>query len=229
MYYVSVEAIVYTPFNYLFVIYLLRDIMTGRSPLKLQKQLAIYNISQIVLNLYMIYGLAELVDFSSFFGLFGLNKKYNDNLKYYVYIHYLSKYFDYLDTFFIVLRGKSSQLSFLHVYHHATIGMVWGFLILMGHGNGTAAFGCLINSFIHTIMYSHYLITSFGYKNPFKKLITQAQMIQFFICLIHSILVINYERIVPTELSYIQFFYHIQMIFLFNNFYKKSYNYKKLN
>jgi hypothetical protein len=41
-----------------------------------------------------------------------------------------------------------------------------------------AGFGALINSVIHCMMYSHYLWTSFGLNNPFKKMITQAQLIQ---------------------------------------------------
>lgn len=36
-----------------------------------------------------------------------------------------------------------------------------------------AGFGALINSVIHCMMYSHYLWTSFGFNNPFKKMITQ--------------------------------------------------------
>lgn len=32
------------------------------------------------------------------------------------------QYLDFFDTVFIVLRKKDTQLSFLHVYHHATIG-----------------------------------------------------------------------------------------------------------
>ena len=223
---VSVEAITTVPFAYLFLVYLLRDVMYDKKPLKLNNYLIIYNTCQIILNSYMIYGLCNVISFSTYFGIFGLNKTYDSNIRYFVYIHYLSKYFDYLDTIFIVLRGKSSQLSFLHIYHHATIGIIWGFLLYMGHGNGTAAFGCFINSIIHLIMYSHYLITALGYKNPFKRLITQAQMAQFMICLFHSIIVIAFEKVVPANYSYIQLIYHLQMLFLFNNFYKTSY---KLN
>lgn len=36
------------------------------------------------------------------------------------------------------------------------------------------------------MMYSHYLYTSFGYTNPFKKLITQAQLIQFATCIVRK-------------------------------------------
>jgi len=164
------------------------------------------------------------------FGLFHIipdgiiNIPYSHNINYFVHIHYLSKYIDYLDTFFIILRKKEKQLSFLHIYHHSTICIIWGFLLYKGHGNGTAAFGCLINSIIHIIMYSHYLITSLGIRNPYKKYITQLQLFQFFICLLHSIIVVSMEKIVPSIYGYIQVGYQIQMLLLFTNFYKRNYS-----
>jgi hypothetical protein len=122
------------------------------------------------------------------------------------------------------LRGKEQQqLTFLHVYHHGTIGIVWGYLLYIGHGNGTAAFGCLINSVIHVMMYSHYLWTSLGYKNPYKKIITQAQLLQFMLCLSHAFFVTIYETILPRPLACLQIIYHAQMIVLFEGFYKTSY------
>ena len=39
-------------------------------------------------------------------------------------VHFLSK-FDWFDTIWMVLKKKSfQQMSFLHLYHHATIGVV---------------------------------------------------------------------------------------------------------
>ena len=73
-------------------------------------------------------------------------------------------------------------------------------------------------------MYSHYLLTSFGINNPYKKLITKAQLFQFYLSFIHSILVLLYETIYPSYYAWIQFIYQIQMIILFFNFYFKNYN-----
>jgi len=180
----------------------------------------VYNIFQILLNTYIFNGLINIVSSSN---IFALNIPYNNTIKYYVYLHYLSKYLDYFDTIFIILRKKNNQLSFLHIYHHSTIGVIWGVLLYIGHGNGTVAFGALINSFIHIIMYSHYLYTSFGYINPLKKYITQAQLLQFIICMIHSFVVMLYENYVPRYLATTQTLYHISMLYLFKKFYIKSY------
>lgn len=53
-----------------------------------------------------------------------------------LWLFYMSKILDFMDTLFIVLGKKWEQLSFLHVYHHTTIFLV---------GNpqhGHRAFGC---------------------------------------------------------------------------------------
>jgi hypothetical protein len=41
-----------------------------------------------------------------------------------LWLFYISKVFDFLDTIFIILGKKWTQLSFLHVYHHVTIFLV---------------------------------------------------------------------------------------------------------
>ena len=192
-------------------------------PYSLKLPMLIYNNAQIALNIYMVYGLSAVVSYPN---IYGINIPYTSDLRYYVFIHYLSKYFDYFDTLFIILRGKEKQqLSFLHVYHHSTIGVVWGFMLYRGHGNGTAAFGCFINSVVHLIMYIHYLYTSLGYNNPFKKYITRTQLLQFAICLLHSLVVICAEDVVPRRYALIELVYQTSMLVLFSNFYIKSYSY----
>lgn len=208
--------------KYFLIINVLKNHMKKRTvPYEINKILYIYNLFQIIINLYVIYGLRE---FASFPNIFSINKAYSDNIVYFTYLHYLSKYLDYFDTYFIILKCKSNtQLSFLHVYHHSTIGLIWGYLLLCGDANGTASYGCFINSIIHLIMYSHYLVTSMGYKNPFKKYITQLQLTQFASCIIHSFIVLLYEKIVPKKYMFLELIYHMSMIVLFKNFYNSSY------
>jgi len=209
---------------YLLMIVVLRIYMKNRPAYSLKFAMQVYNLVQVALNVYMIWGLTVLPFLSETPNIFGINAKYTERLEYFVFIHYISKFLDFFDTVFIILRGKErQQLSFLHVYHHASIGMIWGTLLYIGHGNGTAAFGCLINSVIHCIMYSHYFFTSLGYENPFKKMITQAQLIQFAMCIVHAVCVLAFETVLPRPYAWAQFVYHIQMLVLFGHFYRKSY------
>jgi len=41
-----------------------------------------------------------------------------------VWVFYVSKIFDFVDTFVMIVKGSWAQLSFLHVYHHTSIFLV---------------------------------------------------------------------------------------------------------
>jgi hypothetical protein len=91
-----IEYALLTTSFYLLSIYSLNNYMKTRNAFTLKAPLIIYNTCQVLLNIYMIYGLIGLPQISfDDFNVFGLNTKFNDNLKYFTYIHYLSKYLDY--------------------------------------------------------------------------------------------------------------------------------------
>lgn len=48
----------------------------------------------------------------------------NPPIGFILYIFYLSKILDFLDTVFIIAEKRWSQLSFLHIYHHTSIFLV---------------------------------------------------------------------------------------------------------
>ncbi|GBG33234.1 Elongation of very long chain fatty acids protein 5 [Hondaea fermentalgiana] len=139
----------------------------------------IYNLTQIVLCAYMSWGLFP----TDLRNPFGLNNKRDADIEWFVFVHFLSKYLDYVDTFVMVFKKSYRQISFLQVFHHATIAMVWPFLLSRGWGSGTASYGAFINSVTHVIMYTHYFVSSFGINNPFKKWITTFQLSQFASCI----------------------------------------------
>lgn len=206
---------------YLISIKVLQIFVQGQTPYKLEFFTKLYNLSQILLCGYMTWGF--YVHGFSLVNPMGLNSKFTHKIEYFMYVHYLSKYLDFFDTWIMILKQNFRQLSFLHVFHHSSILMVWGYLLQVGQGNGTAYYGAFLNSIIHFIMYSHYLWTSFGYKNPFKKMVTYSQLIQFFMCIIHSISAVLYEEVLKKELAYLQFCYHVIMIALFSDFFIKTY------
>ena len=56
------------------------------------------------------------------------------------------------DTIFFALRGKYDHLSFLHIYHHCSMFLLWW--IGCAYMAGGAAVPCtVINSSIHVVMY----------------------------------------------------------------------------
>jgi len=181
----------------------------------------LYNFSQIILCGYMTWGF-----FENGFTLdnpFASNMKATSEIEWFMFVHYLSKFLDFFDTWIMIFKRNFRQLSFLHVYHHSSILLIWGYLLQRDQAIGTAYFGAFLNSIVHFVMYSHYLWTSFGFNNPFKKWITNMQLIQFFLCIAHAVYSLVYEEVLDRELAYLQFAYHLTMIALFSNFYMNTY------
>merc|ERR1711871_62412 len=211
--------------GYLAVVTILPKYVTKDYSKALRPVMVVYNIVQIVVCTYMTLGLwremhiSENMDRSQpYKALFALDHEYTEGLEHFIFVHYLSKYLDFCDTIFIILKQKHVQKTFLHIYHHSTIGFIWGWLLKNGHGNGTAAYGALINSFVHVLLYSHYLITSQGWNNPLKNYLTRFQIAQFFTCVCHAIIVsfTDMDKMIPKGFAHVQFGYHITMITLFS-------------
>lgn len=92
----------------------------GLYPLKFM-----YNIVQVMLCSYMCIE-AGIQAYKNGYTLIPCNDFNHSNppIGFVLYIFYLSKILDFLDTVFIILEKKWKQLSFLHVYHHTSIFLV---------------------------------------------------------------------------------------------------------
>ena len=42
-----------------------------------------------------------------------------------VWVFYVSKIYEFVDTLIMLAKGSLRQVSFLHVYHHVTISAIW--------------------------------------------------------------------------------------------------------
>lgn len=72
-----------------------------------------------------------------------------------IFWFYMSKYYEYFDTFLIYMKGRNP--IFLQKYHH--IGAVICWHLCYEYDVDFIIFGTIINSGIHTVMYSYYLMT----------------------------------------------------------------------
>ena len=88
---------------------------------------------------------------------------------------YWSKYVEYLDTAWLVLKGK--PVSFLQSFHH--FGAPWDVYLGIQFQNEGLWIFVFLNAFIHTIMYTYYAMTAAGISYPAKPLITLMQITQF--------------------------------------------------
>lgn len=125
--------------------------MQARPPYDPKKTILVYNVCLIFLNLYMFVHGMILTNF----GLESWSCKRPDRFEasnpfriFLGWLYFISKFIDFCDTFFFVLRKKERQLSFLHLYHHSIMPIgSWMFLKFVPYGN--SAFVPLINSFVH--------------------------------------------------------------------------------
>ena len=215
---VSPAVAVGLPFLYVLAVLagtrLMRGFPSQKTFLKTSVQ-PVYNILQIVVCAYMVWGLWPRAPWTN---PLGLNEKTSASVEWFVFVHYCTKYLDWLDTLFMILSKNYHQVSFLQVFHHATIGMVWGLVLDQGWGSGTVSYGAFINSVTHVLLYSHYLVTSLGYSNPLRKGLFLFQQAQFLSCIVHALLVwSSWEHVYPKNLVYLQVLYHPVMLFLFGS------------
>ncbi|CAD5213130.1 unnamed protein product [Bursaphelenchus okinawaensis] len=206
--------------------------MKDKKPFDLRRPLQIWNLSlalysgaafliatKEILTTWFNKGLAATyTDIDSF---------YNGTCGAWAYLFMLSKYYELGDTAFLVLRKR--PLMLMHWLHHLTTLN----LVLAGYHYDTHLYSWLLwmNTFIHTLMYSYYLLASCGYRLPagFAKKITTMQIIQF--CIGLSILAYigvlklftNSETHCNWRMWWGTVFMEILYLTLFSHFYYVSY------
>ena len=179
-----------------------------------------YNWFQVLLSLTMsIYGITIFnVDNPL------LLNDFNENvyIKNFILLHAFSKVVDFIDTAILIVSGK--QLSFLHTYHHSSIGLIWFYLY--NENVNSVYFGAMLNSIVHTVMYFYF---NYSHKLKYiKSWITRMQIMQFIILIIHPIIFIyNTENGWYKKLAFFQILYQFSMIILFGNFYYRNYIFSK--
>ena len=139
----------------------------------------------------------------------------------------LSKMPELGDTFFIVLRKQ--PLIFLHWYHHVTVLLyTWYSCIEI---SGYSRWFTIVNSFIHSWMYSYYALKAMGFKLPkwFAMTITILQIAQMFWGIFVTISAYYYAYIAQIQcnvlvknLTFTTLMY-LSYLMLFINFFKQTY------
>lgn len=100
---------------------------------------------------------------------------------YWATLFYWSKYYEFLDTWIILAKsdrlGKRMKPSVLQVYHHCGVVVcVWATTV---NRAPWAIYPVVVNSGVHTFMYSYFFATSFGRGKKMAKFVTSLQLGQF--------------------------------------------------
>ncbi|XP_058507395.1 elongation of very long chain fatty acids protein 5 [Solea solea] len=213
---------------YLLIVWMGPKYMQHRQPYSCRGLLVLYNLGLTLLSFYMFYELVSAVWHGGYnfycqdiHSAPEVDKKVIKVLWWY----YFSKVIEFMDTFFFILRKNNHQITFLHIYHHASMLNIWWFVmnwIPCGH----SYFGASINSFVHVVMYSYYGLSAIPAVRPYlwwKRYITQLQLIQFFLTVSHTMSAVIWPCGFPMRWLYFQISYMVTLIILFANFYIQTY------
>jgi hypothetical protein len=144
--------------------------------------------------------------------------------------YYFSKFTEFFDTIFFVLRKKNDHISTLHVIHHGVMPMSVWFGVKFTPGGQSTFFG-MINTFVHIIMYLYYLLAAFGPRFQkylwWKKYLTVLQMVQFVLVMIHAFQLLFIDCNYPKAFVWWIGLHAVMFYFLFSDFYKQAYKKKQ--
>ncbi|KAJ1526065.1 hypothetical protein ONE63_009231 [Megalurothrips usitatus] len=224
-----VPTMVYTAM-YLVMVATGPRLMKNRRPFDMKHAMIAYNLFMTGLNAYIAVELlvastrlkysyvCQPVTF--------INHKEELRIANAVWWYYFSKLLEFGDTLFFILRKKDSQLSFLHVYHHATMFSLW-WIGIKWVPSGSTFLPAMTNSFIHVLLYSYYGLAALGPKVArylwWKRYLTILQLIQFTVALVLGVNSIRVECDFPMWMKYALVVYMVSFIVLFGNFYAKAY------
>lgn len=210
--------------------------MENRPAFELRGVLMVYNVCQIFINAYLFWEVGQSGWFYGKFNYLCEPVDYSDNpsavrVMNAGYLFFLSKFGDFLDTVFFIMRKKSNQITALHVIHHGIIPMYMWPLIRFANG-GNTVIGGFINAFVHVIMYSYYFVSSMGprfqhFNLMWKKSVTICQIVQFIAVAIHSFQFVFMECAFPAGFSWWIAATELLFLGLFINFYRNAYRKKK--
>ncbi|CAM9692881.1 unnamed protein product, partial [Ectocarpus fasciculatus] len=191
----------------------------GLYPLKF-----LYNVTQIMLCSYMCIE-AGIRAYSAGYTLLPCEPfdETNAPLSFILYVFYISKVLDFMDTFFIIAEKRWKQLSFLHVYHHTSIFLFYWLNVHVSY-DGDIYLTIVLNGLIHTMMYTYYFITLHTKDVWWKSALTLGQMIQFLLMNAQAGYLLYYKcNSFPRNVLIAYAFYIFSLLILFANFFVMSY------
>ncbi|GFS56244.1 elongation of very long chain fatty acids protein AAEL008004 [Trichonephila inaurata madagascariensis] len=139
---------------------------------------------------------------------------------------FFMKFIEFADTIFFVLRKKNKHISTLHVVHHAVVPIaVWGgFRVEPGNYN---YFFPLINTIVHTVMYSYYGLAALGPSVQkylwWKKYLTTFQMIQFVMVFFYVLTLMVGNCKVSKFIIYLNTFLAGLFLLMFYDYFQNTY------
>lgn len=205
------------------------DFMRNRKPYDLKLAIRFYNLLLVAINTYLF--VMSLLEFSYGLDFWGCGDAISTSaaMLHYGHLFFHTRYLEFFDTFFFILRKKNSQISFLHVFHHAIVPTLM-YIRLKFYPLLANFLLPLTNMFVHIIMYAYYGLATLGPNVKrylwWKKYLTTLQISQF-VLLIHCTQpLIFYNRPdckFPMPMICINICTGVTFLSLFVSFYRQTY------
>lgn len=166
---------------YVALIFSLRSWMKDKRPFNLRTPLLLWNVVLACISVWMFvkvtYAMTITLGESVQKSICSNMAYTDDRFKFVSLVYTTSKVLEFGDTLFVVLR--KTPFNFLHWYHHVTVMCYswYGY----AEASSVAHWFAVMNTFIHSVMYTYYAIKSTGYRIPkfVASLITFLQLVQF--------------------------------------------------
>ncbi|XP_053682185.1 elongation of very long chain fatty acids protein 7 [Sabethes cyaneus] len=210
-------------------------LMENRKPLDLRNFLVVYNLFQTVFSTWIFYEYLM----SGWWGHYSFRCQpvdYSNNplalrMARTCWWYYISKFTEFFDTLFFILRKKYQHVSTLHVIHHGCMPFsVWMGMKFAPGGHST--FFAMLNSFVHIVMYFYYMVAALGPKYQkyiwWKKYLTAFQMVQFVAIFTHQFQLLFTECDYPKGFMVWIGLHGVMFLFLFSDFYKQAYSKRRI-
>ena len=228
--------------------------MKSRQPFKMKELMVCYNFFMVAFSAWMFLEGCLVLNFGlsawscresrRVDQLFGRPISSSENVTsrrflFVTWAFFFSKIIEFSDTVFMVLRKKNQQISNLHVIHHSVVPLsVW--IGIKFAPVAVNAWFPLLNSFVHTLMYTYFGLMALGDSLDeklhskillFKPWMTRIQIIQFLIAIVHwAVLTLDASKdatcTLPTTYFYLNLGNALLFLALFTNFYRQSYTKK---
>ncbi|XP_053602716.1 very long chain fatty acid elongase AAEL008004-like isoform X2 [Plodia interpunctella] len=205
-------------------------LMENRKPFELKNIIIGYNFLQVIFSAWLFYQ-SLMGGWLYHYSLRCQPVDYSDNpiatrMVHACWWYYFSKFTEFFDTFFFILRKKNDQVSTLHVIHHGVMPMSVWFGVKFTPGGHSTFFG-LLNTFVHIVMYTYYMLTAMGPHMRkylwWKKYVTTLQMTQFVCIVVHAFQLLFIDCNYPRAFVWWIGMHGVMFFFLFRDFYINSY------